>query len=78
MITRRMNSYLRDMKLWQHASPVCRNAFQRAMRGHQFGRDELREAFIWYSEGWRASDIARLNDTCSQVNSDSHVFQEQF
>lgn len=71
MITRRINAYLKDNKLWQHCTPICRNAFTRSMRGYNYGRAELRDAFVWFNEGWKASDVARLSDNCSQVNGGS-------
>lgn len=70
MITRRINTYMKDMKLWQHCDYRCRAAFTRAMRGADYGKEELRDAFVWFDEGWKAADIARLNDTCSQINTD--------
>lgn len=73
MITRRINAFLKDSKLWQHCTPVCRNAFTRSMRGSSYGKEEVHHAMVWFVEGWKAADIARLNDTVSQVNTDACV-----
>jgi hypothetical protein len=76
MITRRINAYLKDMKLWQRATPACRNAFTRAMRGRDDGRVQTIVSMVWFVEGWKASDIARLNDTLGQVNSEPQAASE--
>jgi hypothetical protein len=70
MLTRRINAIMSHSKLWQHCTLSCKIAFIKQMRGIQYGRDELVDAFDWFVQGWRASDIARLKDTCSQVNTD--------
>lgn len=79
MRIRQIESLMRETKLWQHCTPPCKAAFIQQMRGRQYGWDALHDAFNWFVEGWIQADIARLKDTCSQVNSDSHgVMQEQF
>lgn len=36
--------------------PVPREqAFLKAMRGKQYGEEETRDAFAWFSRGWRAA-----------------------
>lgn len=72
MLTRQINSYMKGNRLWQHCTPACHAAFIRAMRGNRYGKMECIDAMIWFVEGWKAADITRLRDTCSQVNSEQH------
>lgn len=77
MIARKINVYMRDSKLWEHCTLECRIAFIKAMRGKKYGGIwQVRDAFCWFITGWRTADIARLNDTVSQVNSEQHASQE--
>lgn len=78
MRTREIASLLNGYKLWEHCTPPCRAAFIQQMRGRQYGWDALHDAFNWFVEGWIQADIARLVDTCSQINTDSHVMQEEY
>lgn len=70
MKTRKINAYMKHSKLWQHSDYICRAAFTRSLRGSDFNYSELMNAFVWFTEGWRASDIVRLSDALSQVNSE--------
>lgn len=76
MLTRKINSYMRHSKLWQHCTETCRRAFIREMRGNQYDFDALRDAFDWFVIGWRAADIQRTVEGISQINSEQRIPSE--
>lgn len=70
MLTRTINGFMRHSKLWKNCSETCRRAFIREMQGMQYGGPQCLDAFNWFVTGWRAADVQRLSDTCSQINTD--------
>jgi hypothetical protein len=40
------------------AHPVAWHLFQQEMRGRQYGREELTDAWVWFLSGWKAGRFA--------------------
>lgn len=57
-----ISTQLADVQSWVSAGLPARNAFKLAMKGRQYGREALLDAWCWFLAGWEAYDqrAARL------------------
>lgn len=76
MLTRKINSSLKNIREWNKCTNSLRLAFIREMRGYECDHVDVVIRFRWFLGGWKASDIARLHDTVAQVNTDVRLLQE--
>lgn len=51
-----IDSVLKDVASWGSASKDVRDAFAGQMKGRQYGRPALTDAWVWFLSGWNTAD----------------------
>jgi hypothetical protein len=70
METRKINSIMRNVKLWQHCDEVVRTLFIKEMRGRNDDEWNMRLCFKFFVQGWKAAEIQRIRDGLTNINTD--------